>query len=260
MITLTDLCFSYTSKSRPIFRDFNLSIAKGEAWAVIGPSGCGKSTLLSLLAGLIRPDKGEIAIRNTPIDRPRPETGLVLQDHGLLPWSTTEKNIALGLTIRSFYKADGRHVPKSWTRDIPRDQAAVTRWMERLGLLELRHQYPQQLSRGQRQRAAIARSLVMDPDLLLMDEPFSALDPPIREELQGVMHTLHAETRITSLTVTHDIAEAVILGERILLLTPQTNTMATVMENPVAKAASPKAHPEFSATCHAIRTALGGGI
>ncbi|TWI76889.1 NitT/TauT family transport system ATP-binding protein [Desulfobotulus alkaliphilus] len=257
MIRIHQLFFGYSGKPL-LFENFSLTIPRGESWTLIGPSGCGKSTLLSLMAGLQKPRRGSIEIEGRPLQRPRPESGLVFQDHGLLPWATVADNVALGLNIRRYYGADGRHAPRGWEHDGEKQKKTVSRWIQRLGLEGKEALYPAQLSRGQRQRAAIARTMVMKPDLLLMDEPFSALDPPIREELQGLMIRLGRRESITRITVTHDIAEAVILGEKILVARAGTNHKPQILKNPVALEKDPRTHKDFNAMCKGVRQAMGG--
>ncbi len=255
MINTRNLCFGYGDKAE-IFQDFNFQVKKGEAWTVIGPSGCGKTTLLYLIAGLNQPTSGGVFIHDEKILRPRPSTGLVLQDHGLLPWSTVLENTRLGLKIRKFYGPDGRHSPEDMSLDESNDEDRVQYWLEWLGIDHLQNMYPSQLSRGQRQRAAIARTLILKPDLLLMDEPFSALDAPIREELQKVMNVFHQDSGLTSFTVTHDIEEAVVLGEKILVLTNSTNRSATVIENHLSGELDRRSDPEFITRCTELRDLL----
>ena len=145
-----------------------------------------KSTLLMLLAGLLMPQNGVITVNGERIERPRPRTGLILQEYGLLPWATVRENVTLGLRIRRFYGPDGRHVPVDIRVNATDAYVKVDHWLTRLGIDEVAEQYPGQISGGQRQRTAIARTLVLDPDLVLMDEPFSALDAPTRESLQAL--------------------------------------------------------------------------
>ncbi|WP_300672588.1 ATP-binding cassette domain-containing protein [Desulfoluna sp.] len=255
MIDIDGLRFHYRDRGL-LFDAFSLAIAKGEAWSIIGPSGCGKTTLLYLMAALNRPDAGVIRVGGVPLERPRPRTGLVLQDHGLLPWATVEANTKLGFKIRGFYGPDGRHSPKDTVRDRTTEDALTDHWLSWLGIDHLREKYPADLSRGQRQRAAIARTLVLQPDLLLMDEPFSALDAPIREELQRVMNRFHRETKLTSLTVTHDIEEAVVLGEKILILSDTLNQVPTVIENPHAGDPDLRKSAQFLDQCDRLRRLL----
>jgi NitT/TauT family transport system ATP-binding protein len=221
MIKVHDLTFTYPHNG-PVFEAFNWHVERGEIWVVLGPSGCGKSTLLMLLAGLLFPLSGEVRVAGEQIMRPRPRTGLILQTYGLLPWATVRENVALGLRIRRFYGADGRHVSRdTHVLDRAEAQARVDYWLVRLGIVEQADKYPGQLSGGQRQRVAIARTLVLRPDLLLMDEPFAALDAPTREGLQGLLLDLSAEAGLTVVLVTHTIEEAAFVGQQILLLQPQ---------------------------------------
>lgn len=255
MIDIDKLSFGYGGGEQ-IYRHFSLKIGKGEAWSIIGPSGCGKSTLLLLIAGLSRAVSGSIRICGREITRPRPETGLILQDHGLLPWKNVGDNTRLGLKIRSYYGPDGTHSPKDNVEDRAAEEERIRYWLQWLGIEQFRNTYPSQLSRGQRQRAAIARTLVLEPDLLLMDEPFSALDAPIREELQKVMAQFHRQSHLTSITVTHDIEEAVLLGEKILLLSAGENSTATVLDNDLAGAFDQREQPAFLKRCSGLKRRL----
>ena len=212
-----------------IFKDFNWKAQRGETWAISGPSGCGKTTLLYLLTGLRLPTSGAVVINNQALTRPRPHTGLILQDYGLLPWATVRQNAALGLRVRNFYGPDGTHAPENYLPHLH-----VEPWLKRLGLASQADKYPGQLSGGQRQRTAIARTLALQPDLLLMDEPFSSLDAPTRESLQNLTLELQAENDLTLVIVTHSIEEAAVMGSKILLLAPPPNTQAEVIENPAA--------------------------
>jgi len=227
MIEFDAVTFSYT-QSGPLFQKYNWRAEQGQAWAVLGPSGCGKTTLLYLLAGLLFPSSGQVRVNGQSIQRPRPETGLILQDYGLLPWNTVLENIRLGLRIRQFYGPDGKHAPR-----IPLGAMEdARRWAERLGLSGLEKQYPGRLSGGQRQRVAIARTLVLRPDLLLMDEPFSSLDAPTRLSLRELTLALWREQRFTFVVVTHAIEEAAHLGQSILVLGHPPHTQAEIIPNP----------------------------
>jgi NitT/TauT family transport system ATP-binding protein len=226
MIQLNQLCYHYP-RSQLLFQDFNLRVGKGESWSILGPSGCGKTTLLYLLAGLYSPTGGEIKVGGQPLVRPRPSTGLILQDYGLLPWETVRENANLGINIRDFYGPDGTHSPI-----IHKTLPAVDYWLERLGIMDVADKYPSQISGGQRQRVAIARTLALKPDLLLMDEPFSSLDPITREGLQLLTWDLCIEESITMIIVTHSIDEAIQLGGKILLLDNPPNREPVVFGNP----------------------------
>lgn len=229
MIELENVTFAYPHHG-PVFENLCWQVKSGEAWAVLGPSGCGKTTLLYLLAGLRQPTSGTVFIGGRPQTGPRPRTGLILQDYGLLPWATAYKNVILGLQIRRFYGPDGIHSPAD---EIANDYGArVDYWMERLELTAHAEKYPAQLSGGQRQRVAIARTLALNPDLLLMDEPFSSLDAPTREGLQNLTFELRIEVRLTTVIVTHAIEEAAILGAKIMILGRPPNRQPVFVDNP----------------------------
>lgn len=238
-----------------IFQDFSWQVKRGETWAIIGPSGCGKSTLLTLIAGLRKPSSGQLLVDNQPITRPRPQTGLILQDYGLLPWATVWDNTALGLDIRRFYGPDGKHTPLD--ESFGDRQARVDYWLDRLGIRHVARQYPNQISGGQRQRTAIARTLVLNPDLLLMDEPFGALDALTREDLQRLTLELGAERNLTTILVTHNIDEAVFMGRQLMVLTQPPTHQPVIVANPQAGAPGYRQQPEFFERCNRLREMLG---
>jgi ABC-type nitrate/sulfonate/bicarbonate transport system ATPase subunit len=250
MIQLLDLSFGYPH-SVLIFEDFNWHVQRGETWAILGSSGCGKTTLLYLLAGLQQPSMGQVLIDGQPLTRPRPRTGLILQDYGLLPWATVRQNAELGLKVRNFYGADGVHTPQDYSPE--RD---VMPWLERLGIASFGDKYPSQISGGQRQRSAIARTLALQPDLLLMDEPFASLDAIIRGDLQSLTLELCVEQGITLIIVTHNIEEAAAMGRKILLLGTPPNKQARVFENPTAGQPGHRESREYQALCQTLRKEL----
>jgi NitT/TauT family transport system ATP-binding protein len=180
-----------------------------------------------------------------------------LQDYGLLPWATVAENAALGLRIRRFYGPDGRHAPRDHGTDLNEIDDRVSFWLERLGIRTLSDQYPTQISGGQRQRTAIARTLVMNPDVLLMDEPFSSLDALTREDLERLALELRKETEVTTVIVTHNIEEAVYLGQRLLLLRLPPHYQPIVLENPEAGQLDYREQPLFQARCRQVRELLG---
>lgn len=256
MIETLNLTFGY-GKTAAIFDSFSWKVRRGEAWSVIGSSGCGKTTLLYLLAGLYKPRRGTITVDGQQITRPRPKTGLVLQDHGLLPWATVWENAYLGLKIRGFYGPDGRHAPENEPVDTPAAHNQVSLWLDRLKIDHIKDKYPAQISGGQRQRTAICRTLALEPDLLLLDEPFSALDAPTREDLEKLIVDLNSESGLTTLIVTHNIEEAVIMGRQILVLKTGVNKEPAVFENAYFAGAD-QDQVEFRSQCTQLRQLLGG--
>jgi ABC-type nitrate/sulfonate/bicarbonate transport system ATPase subunit len=254
MIEVDSLTFAYTP-GHPVFERFSWRVEAGEAWAVIGPSGCGKTTLLYLLAGLRMPTGGTICIAGEPLARPRPTTGLILQDYGLLPWATVRENAGLGLRLREFYGPDGRHAPANEVVGLIAER--VNLLLNRLDIASIADKYPGQISGGQRQRTAIARTLVLRPDLLLMDEPFASLDAPTREDLQNLAVELQREQQLTTVIVTHNIEDAAFLGERILVLARPPHRAPVVVENPAAGQAGYRSQSAFLDKCNELRKLLG---
>src|SRR5574343_734904 len=189
-------------------RDINLNIAQGEFVALIGHSGCGKSTLLNLIAGLTRPTTGGLLCDGREIGGPGPERAVVFQNHSLLPWLTCFENIYLAVE-RVFGQKEGKPKLKA------RTQAAI----ELVGLGHAAHKYPHEISGGMKQRVGIARALSMEPKVLLMDEPFGALDALTRAKLQDELLDIVAHTQATVVMVTHDVDEAVLLSDKIVMMT-----------------------------------------
>jgi NitT/TauT family transport system ATP-binding protein len=247
MISVRSLAFSWPA-APPLFEGFDLEIRSGETWAILGSSGCGKTSLLTLLAGLEKPGAGEIRIDGEALFRPRPRTGLILQDYGLLPWATVRENAALGIRVRDFYGPDGVHAPR-----LPSALRDPRYWLERLAIADIADRYPGEISGGQRQRTAIARTLALDPDLLLMDEPFSSLDALIREDLQALTLELCREGGLTLVLVTHSIEEAARIGGKILLLGRAPNRRARIFDNP---AFGKEGGGEYLHICRSLRAAL----
>lgn len=219
MITIEKLSVAYQSNQQAhmALQDVSLTVPQGTVCAVIGPSGCGKSTLLKVVAGLIRDHAGTVRINGGEVSPQKLRIGFMPQNYGLLPWQTVADNIRLACRIK-----DG------WTEAKADKMKALCR---KLGLEDLLNRYPQELSGGQQQRVSLARVFLLEPDILLMDEPFSALDAITREEMQDVFRDLWEEAGITTMLVTHYVEEALYLGQRIVLMSANPGTVAEVMEN-----------------------------
>jgi ABC-type nitrate/sulfonate/bicarbonate transport system ATPase subunit len=254
MIKIQNLQFSYPDNIS-VFSGFNWNVKNGESWSVLGLSGSGKTTLLYMLSGLLKAKKGSLLIAGSQINRPRPETGFIMQDHGLLPWETVEKNIRLGFRIRKYYGPDGKHSPTSSKFDKQQETETVEYWLERLTINDLRDKYPSQISGGQKQRTAIARTMVLQPDLLLMDEPFTSLDLKTRDSLQNLILDLDKESTRTRITVTHNLEEAVFLGKRIIVI-QRAGQDALIFENPGAGSSDFKNSRDYTRMCGQLRKVL----
>lgn len=187
--------------------DISFNVTEGELVAVVGPSGCGKSTLLQILAGLMPASDGEISLRGAPIKGVRPDIGMVFQSPVLFPWRTVLENVLLPIDVQR--------------RERAAHEAIALDLLKLVGLAGFEHRYPAALSGGMQQRVAISRALVHDPAILLMDEPFGALDAMTREHMNVELQRIWMEKRKTVLLITHSIAEAVFLADRVLVMTPR---------------------------------------
>ncbi len=206
-------------------RDINLSIDKGEFIALIGHSGCGKSTLLNLIAGLLMPSEGGLICDNKEIAGPGPERAMVFQNHSLLPWLTCYQNVYLAVERVFAAKEDKAQLKK-------RTEEAL----ELVNMSHATHKRPHEISGGMKQRVGIARALAMEPKVLLMDEPFGALDALTRAHLQDELLKIVARTKSTVVMVTHDVDEAVLLSDRIVMMTNgPAATIGEILEVPLAR-------------------------
>jgi NitT/TauT family transport system ATP-binding protein len=199
--------------NREVLVDLSLKISKGEFVTVCGRSGVGKSTLLRLLAGLISPDSGQVLWRDKVLTSPPPNTGWVTQNYSasLLPWLNVEKNVSLPLLMSNLEKEELKH--------------RVLSILQKVGLADRRNSYPSELSGGMQQRVALARALVTNPSLLLLDEPFASVDALVRLELEDLLAALVLQKEITTVLVTHDLEEAIYLGDRVLVLAGEPATL-----------------------------------
>ncbi|MFZ5525430.1 MAG: ABC transporter ATP-binding protein [Pseudomonadota bacterium] len=206
-------------------RDINLGIDKGEFVALIGHSGCGKSTLLNLIAGLLMPSSGGLICDNKEIAGPGPERGMVFQNHSLLPWLTCYQNVYLAVE-RVFGGKESKEQLKKRTNDA----------LELVNMAHATHKRPNEISGGMKQRVGIARALAMEPKVLLMDEPFGALDALTRAHLQDELLKIVARTQSTVVMVTHDVDEAVLLSDRIVMMTNgPAATIGEILDVPLAR-------------------------
>ncbi len=210
---------------------FDFDIIDGEFACLVGPSGCGKSTFLRAVAGLVRPTEGEIRVMVG--DPKRVPIAMVFQDYGIYPWKTVDQNVLFGLRVSG----------------VGRKEAAERAgfWLDRMGLSEFRHSYPDKLSGGMRQRVAIARALALEPELLLMDEPFAALDAQLREVLQDELLKIWQADRRTVLFVTHSLEEAIVLGDRVIVMSARPGRVLRTVDVPFERPRSGemRAAPEF---------------
>ena len=217
ILSMNHIYYSYHDKNgeTPVIDDLSFSIEPGSFTAIVGPSGCGKSTILSLLCGLIKPESGSISIKHDSSDKTY-RMGYMLQKDNLFEWRSIYKNVLLGLEINN--------------RKSPENIAYVNRLLEQYDLAEFKLSRPSQLSGGMRQRAALIRTLALKPDILLLDEPFSALDYQTRLEVrEDICNILHREKK-TVILVTHDIPEAVAMTDRVLVLTNRPAKLLKVID------------------------------
>jgi NitT/TauT family transport system ATP-binding protein len=194
----------------------HLTVGTGEIVALLGPSGSGKSTLLDLLAGLARPSSGEVLVDGRPVAGPGPDRAVVFQQYALFPWRTASQNVQIGL--------EGTGIPRRERVD------RAQRYLELVGLAGFEDRYPHELSGGMKQRVAIARSLAYEPEILLMDEPFAALDAQTREQLQAELLSIWRSTGKTVVFITHGIDEAVYLGQRVAVLSSRPGRLKAIVD------------------------------
>ena len=210
----------------------SLQIASNEFSCIVGPSGCGKSTLLNIAAGLTKATSGEILVEGNPVPGPGADRGMVFQNYTLFPWLSVAENVAFGLQIKRMPKA--------------KQTEKVDHYLNIVGLSDYAKAYPKTLSGGMKQRVAIARALANDPEVLLMDEPFGALDAQTKEQLQAFFHGLWQKTPITVLMVTHDIEEAIFLSQRVFVMNRSGQIQETVyIDLPKHRDLDMKLTPQF---------------
>ena len=214
----------FTEEERSAFvavRDLSLDIHANEFVCLVGASGCGKSTLISGIAVFLSPASGRILIDGEPITGPGADRGVVFQEYALLPWKRVIDNVALGLQLRGVGKAERHRIARTF--------------LEMTGLADAAQKFPHELSGGMKQRAAVARTLANAPEVMLMDEPFAAVDAQTRMTLQEELVRIWAQSRVTVIFVTHSVEEAVFLSDRIVVLAANPGRVRAVLENPIAR-------------------------
>jgi NitT/TauT family transport system ATP-binding protein len=207
--------------------DINLEFRRGELTSLLGPSGCGKTTLLKIIAGLLEPTAGEVEVSGRAVTGPGPERAFVFQDFALMPWATVLRNAAFGLELRGVAQAEREDRARHYIGEV--------------GLSGFENAYPHELSGGMRQRVGLARALAVEAEVLLMDEPFSAVDEQTRRKFQEDLIRLREIENKTFILVTHSIEEAVYLSDRIVLLTPHPGRVAEVIDPDIPRGGDPDA-------------------
>ena len=217
-IEVKNVTFEYTVDSGRVLaiKDINLSVRQSEFLCLLGPSGCGKTTIMNILAGLLTPTSGEVHIGDAPLNSNRQNRGVVFQDFSqLYPWRTARHNVEFGLEMRKVGKAERKETALEFLRLV--------------GLEKFADVFPHQLSGGMQQRVAIARSLAYNPQVLLMDEPFAALDAMTRDDMQQLLTGIWERTKKTIVYITHNVSEAVFLGDKVVVLNAHPGTVKTII-------------------------------
>jgi NitT/TauT family transport system ATP-binding protein len=219
-IRFTDihLAFGRGRKRLEVLDGISFDVRSGEFVSVLGPSGCGKSTLLNLAAGFLKPDSGQVEVDGAQVTGPDARRGVVFQQYAIFPWLTVEKNIAFGLTLK------GNRRPKAEIAE------TVARYIDLMGLRGFEKALPKTLSGGMRQRVALARAYATDPDVMLLDEPFAALDAQTREFMQELLHEASQQDRRAAMLITHSVEEAIFLSQRIVVLTNRPTRVHEVVD------------------------------
>ena len=257
LLSAEGLTLQYKTRTSLVTATWRVDVAagRGERVVLLGPSGCGKSSLLKCVGGFLPPVEGRVMLSGREVTAPGPDRMMVFQEFDqLLPWKTVRGNIEFPLI----------QARPNWSRRDIADKAAL--YMEKVGLAKFAESYPHQLSGGMKQRVAIARAMAMEPEILLMDEPFASLDALTRRRMQEELLQLWMDTRFTLLFVTHSIEEAIIIGSRIVVLSPHPGRVKAVLDadfaadDALGAARAQALHDEISAMLFADRFENGGGI
>jgi len=245
VIDIKDLSVRYGSPDNAVLalEQININIGQGEIFTFIGPSGCGKSTFLYVLSGIIRDYEGTVLINGRPVDPRQQRIGLILQNYGLLPWKNVRQNIVLGVKIKGQ----------------PREEEYFDYILKQLGIDQLLDRYPKELSGGQQQRVAIARAFLLKPDILLMDEPFSALDAISREEMQELFLKIWQAHHLTTVFITHSVDEALYLGSKIVVFSSSPGRILGIYENPCFQRDNLRYRDEYYQMSRQLRNLLDKG-
>jgi NitT/TauT family transport system ATP-binding protein len=245
VIDIKDLSVRYGSPDNAVLalEQININIGQGEIFTFIGPSGCGKSTFLYVLSGIIRDYEGTVLINGRPVDPGQQRIGLILQNYGLLPWKNVRQNIVLGVKIKGQ----------------PREEEYFDYILKQLGIDQLLDRYPKELSGGQQQRVAIARAFLLKPDILLMDEPFSALDAISREEMQELFLKIWQAHHLTTVFITHSVDEALYLGSKIVVFSSSPGRILGIYENPCFQRDNLRYRDEYYQMSRQLRNLLDKG-
>ena len=232
--------FGQAGHQHVVFEDVSLEIHRREFVCIIGSSGCGKSTFIRIVAGLDEATGGEILLDGKPVSGPGPDRGMVFQGYTLFPWRTVKQNVMFGLEMQGKSSAEA--------------ESTAREWLDMVGLSPFEDAYPHELSGGMKQRVAIARALANEPRILIMDEPFGALDALTRAKMQAYLLQIWKKVDVTILFITHDLEEAIYLSDRILVLGGSPGGIREFIENPVPRPRTPQQFltPEFLAVKHRL--------
>ncbi len=242
-ITLENVSLSFAAKPQPfrVLEDINLSLTRGEFVVLLGPSGCGKSTILNLVAGFNKPDRGQVMAGGKPVREPGPDRGMIFQQPNLFPWLSVLENVTFGPRLGKHRKAE--------------TNARAQDWLARVGLKGFEHHAPWQLSGGMKQRVALARAWLPGPEVLLLDEPFGALDAQTRLMMQELLREAWLSTGTTLLFVTHDVEEALFLADRILIMSAKPGKIVEEIVLPFGRERDIEAlagHPQYGEIKHHV--------
>lgn len=242
-ITLENVSLAFAAKPQPftVLEDISLSLHKGEFVVLLGPSGCGKSTILNLVAGFNKPDRGRVVAGGKPVRQPGPDRGMIFQQPNLFPWLSVLENVTFGPRLGKYRKDE--------------INTRAMEWLRRVGLQGFEHHSPWQLSGGMKQRVALARAWLPGPDVLLLDEPFGALDAQTRLMMQELLREAWLNTGTTLLFVTHDVEEALFLADRILIMSAKPGKIVEEIALPFGRERDIEnlsEHPDYSGIKHHV--------